>query len=59
MARRTRAELNTEYIVGRVTSGSKSKDPIPESPKVPRYAGIGPETVRVKMVGADGNPGGR
>jgi hypothetical protein len=59
MARRTRAELNTEYIVGRVTSGSRSRDPAPESLKVPRSAGIGSETVRVKMVDASGNPAGR
>ena len=53
------AGLKTEYIVGRITSGSaRERDPAPEPPEFPCIAGIGLGMARVKMVGADRNPDG-
>lgn len=53
-----RPELKNEYLVGRVKSGSKSRDPVPESLLGPRIAGSTPEKALVKMVDAGGKPAG-
>jgi hypothetical protein len=59
VARRTRAELKTEYLVGRATPDSaRERDPAPEPPEFPCIAGIGLEMARVQTVGADRNPDG-